>query len=108
MSRRTRRTLLIVAAVLALVALAVFLRSKAPPEAARLLPECDGIVYQFPSYSRALSQGTEAARALRRVPAVHRRSWHRPRARSRSGGHRAAPHERPNRTKWAGSLLDGA
>ncbi len=45
MSRRTRRTLLIVAAVLALVALAVFLRSKAPPEAARLLPECDGIVY---------------------------------------------------------------
>jgi hypothetical protein len=45
MSRRTRRTLLIVAAVLVLVALAVFLRSKAPPEAARLLPECDGIVY---------------------------------------------------------------
>jgi len=45
MSRRTRRTLLIVAALLILVALAVFLRSKAPPEAARLLPECDGIVY---------------------------------------------------------------
>jgi len=45
MSRRTRRTLLIVAAVLVLVALAVFLRSKAPPEAARLLPECEGIVY---------------------------------------------------------------
>ena len=45
MSRRTRRTLLIVAAVLLLLALAVFLRSKAPPEAARLLPECDGIVY---------------------------------------------------------------
>ena len=45
MSRRTRRTLLIVAAVLLLLALFVFLRSKAPPEAARLLPESDGIVY---------------------------------------------------------------
>ncbi len=45
MNRRTRRTLLIVATVLLLLALAVFLRSKAPPEAARLLPECDGIVY---------------------------------------------------------------
>ena len=45
MSRRTRRTLLIVAAVLLLLALAIFLRSKAPPEAARLLPESDGIVY---------------------------------------------------------------
>ena len=45
MHRRTRRTLLIVAAVLALLAVAVFLRSKAPPEAARLLPESDGIVY---------------------------------------------------------------
>jgi hypothetical protein len=45
MHRRTRRTLLIVAAVLVLLGLAVFLRSKAPPEAARLLPESDGIVY---------------------------------------------------------------
>ena len=45
MNRRTRRTLLIVAAVLVLLAVAVFLRSKAPPEAARLLPECDGMVY---------------------------------------------------------------
>lgn len=45
MKRRTRRTLLVVAGVLVLLALAVFLRSKAPPEAARLLPECDGIVY---------------------------------------------------------------
>jgi len=45
MSRRTRRTLLIVAAVLALLAVAIFLRSKAPPEAARLLPESDGIIY---------------------------------------------------------------
>ncbi len=45
MNRRTRRTLLIVALVLLLLAVAVFLRSKAPPEAARLLPESDGIVY---------------------------------------------------------------
>jgi hypothetical protein len=34
-----------VAAVLILLAVAIFLRSKAPPEAARLLPESDGIIY---------------------------------------------------------------
>jgi len=45
MHRRTRRTLWIMAAVLLLVTVAVFLRSKAPPEAARLLPESDGILY---------------------------------------------------------------
>ena len=45
MHRRTRRTLWILAAVLVLLAVAVFLRSKAPPEAARLLPESDGIIY---------------------------------------------------------------
>jgi hypothetical protein len=45
MNKRTRRTLLIVAAVLILLAVAIFLRSKAPPEAARLLPESDGIIY---------------------------------------------------------------
>ncbi len=45
MNRRTRKTLLIVAAILLLLGVAVFLRSKAPPEAARLLPESDGIVY---------------------------------------------------------------
>ena len=45
MHRRTRRTLLIVAGVIVLLAVAVFLRSKAPPEAARLLPESDGILY---------------------------------------------------------------
>lgn len=36
---------MVVAAVLVLLALAIFLRSKAPPEAARLLPESDGILY---------------------------------------------------------------
>ena len=45
MHRRTRRTLWIVAAVLIILAAAVFLRSKAPPEAARLLPESNGIVF---------------------------------------------------------------
>jgi hypothetical protein len=45
MNRRTRRTLWIVAAVLVVLAAAIFLRSKAPPEAARLLPESDGIIY---------------------------------------------------------------
>jgi hypothetical protein len=45
MNRRTRRTLWVVAAVVLLLAVAVFLRSKAPPEAARLLPESDGILY---------------------------------------------------------------
>ncbi|MGC9158263.1 MAG: hypothetical protein ACP5FH_04675 [Terracidiphilus sp.] len=45
MNRRTRRTLLVVAAVLIFLAVIIFLRSKAPPEAARLLPESQGIVY---------------------------------------------------------------
>jgi hypothetical protein len=45
MNKRTRRTLWIAAAVMVLLAVAIFLRSKAPPEAARLLPESDGIVY---------------------------------------------------------------
>jgi len=43
--RRTKITLLIVAVILVLLAFAVYLRKKAPPEAARLLPESDGIVY---------------------------------------------------------------
>ena len=45
MNKRTRRTLLVVAGVVLVLAVAVFLRSKAPPEAARLLPESDGILY---------------------------------------------------------------
>jgi hypothetical protein len=45
MHKRTRRTLVVVALILLSLAVAVFLRSKAPPEAARLLPECDGIIY---------------------------------------------------------------
>jgi hypothetical protein len=45
MLRRTRRTLWIVTAILLILAAAIYLRFKAPPEAARLLPESDGIVY---------------------------------------------------------------
>lgn len=45
MLRRTRRTLWIVAAVVLVLAAAIYLRFKAPPEAARLLPESDGILY---------------------------------------------------------------
>jgi hypothetical protein len=45
MHRRTRVTIAIVVAVLLLLAGAIYLRKKAPPEAARLLPESDGIVY---------------------------------------------------------------
>jgi hypothetical protein len=45
MLRRTRRTLWIIATVLLVLAAAIYLRFKAPPEAARLLPESDGIVY---------------------------------------------------------------
>ena len=45
MHRRTRLTITVVALFLLLLAGAVYLRKKAPPEAARLLPESDGIVY---------------------------------------------------------------
>ena len=45
MPRRTKATILIVLLVLLLVALAAYLRGKAPPEAARLLPESDCILY---------------------------------------------------------------
>jgi hypothetical protein len=45
MNKRTRTTLFIAALVLALLAGAVYLRKNAPPEAARLLPESDGILY---------------------------------------------------------------
>ena len=45
MLRRTRKLLWIITAVVGLIAVAVFLRFKSPPEAARLLPESDGILY---------------------------------------------------------------
>jgi hypothetical protein len=46
MHRRTRRSLFILAAFLVCLAVAVFFRSNAPPEAARLLPKSDAF---FPS-----------------------------------------------------------
>jgi hypothetical protein len=45
MRKRTRYTLLVVFVVLCALAVAVYLRQKAPPEVARLLPESDAIVY---------------------------------------------------------------
>src|SRR5487761_801090 len=57
MHKRTRRTLFVVAGVLLLLAVAIFLRSKAPPEAARLLPESDGILYINLKPFRALLHG---------------------------------------------------
>src|ERR1700759_2414018 len=45
MRRRTRTTLLVAAIVIALLGALAWLRQKAPPEVARLLPESDGIVY---------------------------------------------------------------
>ena len=45
MRRRSRTTLLIAAIVIALLGALAWLRQKAPPEVARLLPESDGIVY---------------------------------------------------------------
>lgn len=45
MRRRANATVLIVLVILLLLALAAFLRKNAPPEAARLLPESDGILY---------------------------------------------------------------
>src|SRR6476660_3498004 len=45
MRRRTKATVLTALIILLLLALAAFLRKNAPPEAARLLPESDGIVY---------------------------------------------------------------
>ena len=43
--RRTKLSIAIVIVVLLLLAGAIYLRKEAPPEAARLLPESDGIVY---------------------------------------------------------------
>lgn len=45
MRKRTRYTLLVVAVLLFGLAAMVYLRQKAPPEVARLLPESDAIVY---------------------------------------------------------------
>jgi len=43
--KRTRITIAVVAVVLLLLAGAIYLRAKSPPEVARLLPESDGIIY---------------------------------------------------------------
>src|ERR1700677_1802395 len=45
MRKRTAYTLLAVFAFICALGVAIYLRQKAPPEAARLLPESDAIVY---------------------------------------------------------------
>jgi hypothetical protein len=45
MRRRTRTTLLVAAVIIVLLGALAWLRQKAPPEVARLLPESDGILY---------------------------------------------------------------
>jgi hypothetical protein len=45
MRRRTHRSLLIAVVLLAALAVIFYLRQGSPPEAARLLPECDAIVF---------------------------------------------------------------
>ena len=45
MRRRTRYSLLLMLALIVALAVALYLRQKAPPEVARLLPESDAIVY---------------------------------------------------------------
>ena len=45
MRRSSRNTLLVAAAVILIIIVLVILRSKAPPEVARLLPESDAVVY---------------------------------------------------------------
>ena len=57
---------MVVAAVLIFLAVAIFLRSKAPPEAARLLPESDGIIYVNLKAIRALAHNN--FKAPDRVP----------------------------------------
>jgi hypothetical protein len=56
MLRRTRRILWIIAVVLLVLAAAIYLRFKAPPEAARLLPESDGILYMNVGLARTVMQ----------------------------------------------------
>jgi hypothetical protein len=45
MHKRTRYSLLLILVLIAALAVALFLKKEAPPEAARLLPESDAIVY---------------------------------------------------------------
>lgn len=61
MRRRTVIPLIIVLAVLAALGLATYLRSNAPPEAARLLPESDAIVYLKLSSIRSSTHFDQAA-----------------------------------------------
>lgn len=68
--RRRRLPLLIAAAAIAAIALAVLLRAKAPPEAARLLPESDALVFVHLKTLRAFTHFDTAP--VRRTPDYRR------------------------------------
>ena len=72
--RRTKLSIAIVFVVLLLLAGAIYLRKEAPPEAARLLPESDGIVY-YQLTAAALGDTFRPApgAAFTGVPEIHRR-----------------------------------
>jgi hypothetical protein len=55
MRNRTRYSLLLIFALVAALALALFLRKQAPPEVARLLPESDAIVFLNLKYIRSVT-----------------------------------------------------
>ena len=104
--RRTKLSIAIVVVVLVLLGGAIYLRKEAPPEAARLLPESDGIVYfnlrplraathfdqhpvtHSPEYQRFIdATGIEFERDLDAAAfALHRMA-------------------NPERTEWPGGLL---
>jgi len=55
MRKRTAIPLIIAVAIFLALGLAMYLRAKAPPEAARLLPECDAIIYAKLSTVRSIT-----------------------------------------------------
>ncbi|MEO6924615.1 MAG: hypothetical protein ABI142_12380, partial [Bryocella sp.] len=55
MRRRTWISLAVVVAIVAALAVTVYLRKNAPPEVARLLPEADAVVYFNVKPLRALT-----------------------------------------------------
>jgi hypothetical protein len=81
------------------LAVAIFLRSKAPPEAARLLPESDGIIYVNLKPVRAFFH--KDLKPPQRVPEYQQfiDATGSTGSGPGRGGHRAAPHDGPQRTQ---------
>ena len=84
MRKRTSYTLLAAFLFLCALAAMIYLRQKAPPEAARLLPESDAIIYLNLKPIRAATHFDRTPiKPLPLFPAVHRRHRHCRRARPR-------------------------